>query len=106
MTDRAIYGMALVAIRFSGLTINATEPDSRTLEANAFLNEFVGRLQPLQTEVNLAWWDASTKGDDESFRKKQEAENRIDAMLADPVHFQRLNTLRERSRLTHCCCRR
>ncbi|MDA1161725.1 MAG: M2 family metallopeptidase [Planctomycetota bacterium] len=96
MTDRTIYGMALVAIFFSGLTINATEPDSRTLEANAFLNEFVGRLQPLQTEVNLAWWDASTKGDDESFRKKQEAENRIDAMLADPVHFQRLNTLRER----------
>lgn len=75
--------------------MSAAEPDLRSNEAAKFLIEFVARLQPLQTEVNLAWWIASTKGDDDSFQKKQEAENRIVALLADPVRFQRLSTLRE-----------
>jgi hypothetical protein len=55
----------------AGSVLCAAEPDLRSNEAAEFLTEFVGRLQPLQTEVNLAWWDASTKGDDESFQQKQ-----------------------------------
>jgi peptidyl-dipeptidase A len=96
MTDKTLYGVAVLAMLFAGLTVGAAEPDARTLETKKLLNDFVSRLQPLEKAVNLAWWDASTKGDDESFQKKQEAENRIDALLADPVTFQKLSTLRER----------
>lgn len=96
MRFKKVYGFALLAILLAGLTVGAAEPDGRTLETKKLLNEFVSRLQPLEKTGNLAWWDASTKGDDESFQKKQEAENRIDALLADPVVFQKLSTLRER----------
>ncbi|MFT4557511.1 MAG: peptidyl-dipeptidase A [Porticoccaceae bacterium] len=84
---------ALLILQQAGFS---AEPTSPNVEASAFLKEFVGRLKPLQKEANLAWWNASTKGDDESFQKKQEAENRIDALLASPAEFQLLSTLREK----------
>lgn len=96
MTHKTIYGATLLVILLSSLTAEAAEPDARTLETKKLLTGFVRRLQPLEKAGNLAWWDASTKGDDASFQKKQEAENRIDALLADPVNFQKLSTLRER----------
>ena len=95
MTDVNVYFVAMLAILYSPFNSAAAEPPSQTAEAQRFLTNFVGRLKPLQKESNLAWWNASTKGDDESFQKKQEAENRIDALLASPADFQRLSTLRE-----------
>lgn len=100
MTGQRVAVQALLVVLFSGAVAWTAEPDPHTREAAAFLDNFVTRLKPLRTEVSLAWWDASTKGDDESFQKKQEAENRIDALLADPVSFQKLSTLRERGGIT------
>ncbi|NQV25649.1 MAG: M2 family metallopeptidase, partial [Rhodopirellula sp.] len=96
MTNGKVYLVAMLAMLFLPGMTEAADPVPQNQEAQEFLTEFVGRLKPLQTEVSIAWWDASTKGDDDSFQKKQEAENRIDALLADPVRFQRLSTLRER----------
>lgn len=100
LTDRKLRQISLCVILLSGHVAGGAESDAHSQEARAFLDAFVARLKPLQKEVSLAWWDASTKGDDASFQKKQEAENRIDAMLADPVSFQRLTTLRERGGIT------
>jgi peptidyl-dipeptidase A len=96
MTLRKSGAAVICALLILQQTGFSAEPTSPNVEASAFLKEFVGRLKPLQKEANLAWWNASTKGDDESFQKKQEAENRIDALLASPAEFQLLSTLREK----------
>lgn len=60
MTGGRVYLMAvLTTLCLLFLTV-ATEPNSQTREAEAFLSEFVGKLKSMQTKVNLAWWDAST----------------------------------------------
>jgi peptidyl-dipeptidase A len=73
---------------------------------NELVEDFVKKLKPLEKEGNLAWWVASTTGKDEAFQKKTEAQNRIDALLANPVVFQRLNGLRERARIADPILRR
>ncbi|MFO0847694.1 MAG: M2 family metallopeptidase [Gemmataceae bacterium] len=62
-------------------------------EPEAFIRDHVGRLRPLEVASNKAWWDANTSGKDEDFKRKEEAQNKIDAALADKGMFARVKTL-------------
>ena len=90
-----LFGFAFTAL------VNLVDAEEPTAEVRArkFIKEFVDRHRPLEKANNIAWWEASTTGRDEDFQQKQEAQNRLDAMLADPVQFQRLNTIRESGRI-------
>lgn len=63
--------------------------------AATFLAAHEKLIRPLEKASNLAWWNANTTGRDEDFQAKEEAQNRIDAALADPVRFAELKALRE-----------
>lgn len=69
--------------------------DEATQRAQKFLDAFVARYQPIEKQVALAWWAASTTGRDEDFRKKQALQNQIDVLLANPVQFRELKAIRE-----------
>lgn len=62
--------------------------------AREFIAEHVRRVRPLEIEANMAWWDANTTGKDEAFRRKEEAQNRLDQVLADKARFQELKSLK------------
>ncbi|HEU5312094.1 MAG TPA: M2 family metallopeptidase, partial [Candidatus Eisenbacteria bacterium] len=47
-------------------------------------------IRPLEKAVALAWWEANTTGKDEAFAKKEEAQNRLDAALAEKPRFREL----------------
>lgn len=66
-----------------------------TARATKFVAAHVARLKPLEVAANLAWWDANTTGKDEDFKRKEAAQNAIDAALADKAAFAELKALHE-----------
>jgi peptidyl-dipeptidase A len=77
----------------AGLTnLNAADGDTA---AKAFIEAHVTKMRPLDIAAGVAWWNANTTGQDEDFKKKEEAQNKIDAALADPKAFAELKAIKE-----------
>jgi peptidyl-dipeptidase A len=68
--------------------------DEAGAEAAAFIKDHVAKLRPLEVRANVAWWDANTTGKDEDFKKKEDAQNKIDEALADKKAFARVKALK------------
>src|SRR5262249_31844065 len=64
--------------------------------ARAFIREHEETIRPMERAAALAWWNANVTGRDEDFQAKEEAQNRLDAALADPARFARLKAIREK----------
>lgn len=72
----------------------ASADPKTTAAARKFVEDHEARLRPLEVAANLAWWNANISGKDEDFAKKEAAQNRIDAALADPNVFAELKGLK------------
>jgi len=55
--------------------------------ARRFVEGYTARMRPLEIAANRAWWNANITGKDEDFKKKEEAQNQIDAALSDKTAF-------------------
>jgi peptidyl-dipeptidase A len=66
-----------------------------TERARRFLDAHTAKLRPLEIAASLAWWDANISGKAEDFKKKEEAQNRIDEALADHKAFAEVKDLKE-----------
>ncbi len=55
------------------------------------LEELTGRLRPLETEVNRAWWDAAVTGSQEAYDRLETLRNRMDELFRDPGLVERLD---------------
>ncbi len=65
--------------------------------ARAFIAEHEKTVRPLERESSLAWWNANVSGRDQDFQAKEEAQNKLDAALADHEKFARVKALKESS---------
>src|SRR5207237_6479769 len=59
-----------------------------------FIDAHVAKLRPLEIKAGLAWWDANVSGKDEDFKRKEEAQNRIDEALANSEAFKELKAIK------------
>lgn len=66
-----------------------------TDRARRFLDEHTAKLRPLEVASAVAWWDANVSGNDADFKKKEQAQNRLDEMLANPDTFKIVKALKE-----------
>src|SRR5262249_42355415 len=74
----------------------AAMADSETTErAKKFITAHEAKFKPLDRKAGVAWWDANVTGKDEDFARKEEAQNAIDAALANAKVFAELKTLHE-----------
>ncbi|MBX7103447.1 MAG: M2 family metallopeptidase [Gemmataceae bacterium] len=64
-----------------------------TDRARKFVADHEARIRPLDITAGKAWWDANTTGSPESYKRKEEAQNAIDAALADPKTFAELKAI-------------
>src|SRR5688572_18651365 len=62
--------------------------------ARQFIADHETRVRPLERAVAIAWWNANISGKDEDFKAKEEAQNKLDAALADKTAFEKLKPLR------------
>jgi len=69
-------------------------PGSPADEAAKFIAEHESTVRPLEITLSRAWWNANVSGKAEDFQAKEEAQNKLDAVLSDPVRFGRLKAVR------------
>ena len=63
-------------------------------DAQKFVADHEAKMKPLEVEANVAWWNANTTGRDADFKKKEEAQNKIDAALSDKATFDKLKAIK------------
>src|SRR5688500_4437134 len=89
----------LRTLLIGGLLVSVAAPaaadPAATARAKKFVAAHVEKVRPLEVASNKAWWDANISGKDEDFKKKEEAQNRVDAALADKEAFAELKAIRE-----------
>ncbi len=92
-----IFGTAL-----SLLVAVSPAADDNSVDARAkkYIEAHVAKMQPLDKTAGIAWWDANTSGKDEDFQRKEAAQNKIDAVLSDPVAFRELKFIKESGKVT------
>ena len=92
----------VVATSLGLLTTAANSEDEKSIDSRAkkFIETHVAKMKPLDKIAGIAWWDANTSGKDEDFQRKEDAQNKIDAVLSDPVAFRELKFLKESSKIS------
>ncbi len=63
-------------------------------DARALVERIATGLQPLETGVARAWWDAAVTGDPAAYRRVETCRNRIDRLYAEPGVFDALSRAR------------
>jgi peptidyl-dipeptidase A len=86
-----LIGGLLVSVPAAGLAADPT-PNER---ARKFIAAHMDKVRPLEVAANRAWWDANVSGKDEDFKRKEEAQNRVDEALADREAFAELKAIKE-----------
>jgi peptidyl-dipeptidase A len=66
------------------------------MQAQQFIASHEQNVRPLERASALAWWNANISGSDADFAAKEEAQNRLDAALADRSRFATLKSLKDR----------
>ncbi|MBY0527284.1 MAG: M2 family metallopeptidase [Gemmataceae bacterium] len=66
-----------------------------TGQARKFLDAHEAKFRPLEVSASQAWWNANTKGGDDDYKKKEDAQNRVDEALSDPAAFKELKAVYE-----------
>ncbi len=85
--------MSLPAASFTAEPNDRNLPDNDA-RAKAFIAAHVAAAQPLEMEAARWSWAANVSGKDEDFRRKEEAEKRLDKLLSNPQTFARLKAIR------------
>src|SRR5262245_8533296 len=63
--------------------------------AKKFIAAHEAKVRPLDVASALAWWNANISGKDEDFKKKEEAQNRIDEALSNKDVFAELKAIKQ-----------
>jgi peptidyl-dipeptidase A len=59
-----------------------------------YLRAHEARMAPMEREANLAWWEASTTGKDEAYRRQSELQTKLETVYTDPKAFAFLKEVR------------
>ena len=91
----------LLPLLFASFVLMAAAPASSfaspqaTERAKKFIAAHETRMRPLEVASGLAWWNANISGKDEDFKKKEEAQNRIDEALSNKDQFAELKAIKQ-----------
>ena len=81
------------------LTPTASADEEHTKKAKDLVAAFTSRVRPLEVAVNRAWWDANMTGKKEAFQAKEDAQNKLDQVLADKEQFAAIKAIRESGKI-------
>src|SRR5262245_36620821 len=96
MTSLRIALPLALTVAAAALSIGVAVAEPAVTErARKFLADHEAKFKPLDRRSSEAWWIANVSGKDEDFARKEEAQNAIDAALADPEAFKQVKALKE-----------
>ncbi len=85
---------AMVSAPFVLLAMSSPSPQPGEA-ARKFIERHESEIRPLEIVVARAWWNANVSGKDEDFKAKEEAQNKLDAALANKDRFAELKAIKE-----------
>ena len=88
-------GAALLAATSLPDAAAAAPAGGADARARRFVQQHEAAVRPLEIEANLAYWAANVTGKEEDFKKKEEAETKVDLYLANPERFAELKALKQ-----------
>ncbi len=91
---RYSFLVPMMGIILMTITGNISASEKVTEEAKKFVEEYTQKIKPLEIASGRAWWNANMTGKEEHFEKKEEAENKINAVLSDKEAFQKVKKLK------------
>lgn len=102
----ALVLLACVCAALWMLTLSASADPGTTKKARDFIDAFTAKVRPLDIAANRAWWDAMITGDEKAFKRKEDAQNKLDALLADKAQFAEVKALKESGQIDDAVTRR
>ncbi len=69
-------------------------PTKADVDATRFVADYERNVRPIEIEAARTWWNANATGHDDDFAAKENAVNRLNAVLADPGKFETLKAIR------------
>ena len=88
-----LIGGFVMTLLLSHNGVAMADPET-TAKAAKFVAKHEAKFRTLDVIAGKAWWDANTTGKDADFKKKEDAQNQIDAALADKIVFAELKLLK------------
>jgi peptidyl-dipeptidase A len=89
-----MIGLVLAGGAARGYAENAQET-----QLQEFITAHVAKVQPLDKQANLAWWDAYTTGDSKAYDRNSELTLQIRRIYSDPKEFAFLKELKQSGRI-------
>src|SRR5262245_32455719 len=90
-----IVAFALIVLGTYMITPSASADPAATARARKFIEAHTAKVRPLEIAANRAWWDANISGKKEDFAKKEEAQNKLDALLSDKAAFAEVKEIKD-----------
>jgi peptidyl-dipeptidase A len=102
--------LAIIAVLTALLWITlprGTSADADATErARMFVENFMKQFRPVDVAANHAWWEANISGKDEDFKRKQEAQDKIDELLSNTAAFAEIKAIKEAGGIDSAIIRR
>ena len=92
--SRKHFTLAALLMTFITTLGQAAMPYDADADAKAFIADHEARIKPLEKLTGLTWWNANISGKDDDFKKKEEAQNKLDAALGESEPFAKLKQLK------------
>ncbi|OHB64738.1 MAG: hypothetical protein A2Y76_11005 [Planctomycetes bacterium RBG_13_60_9] len=89
------YLCIMTALLAAGVTPRGDAASAKENQLKDFVAAHVEKVQPLDKQANLAWWDAYTTGDPKAYDRNSELTLQIRRIYSDPKDFAFLKGLRE-----------
>jgi peptidyl-dipeptidase A len=88
--------LVFMMILATGQSLPAGEPPAgNEALAKQLIERHETLIRPMEIEVGRSWWTANITGKDEDYKKKQDAETRLNIALSDPKPFAQLKAVKE-----------
>jgi peptidyl-dipeptidase A len=96
MSLRALLAITFAVAAFLWIVLpHASADPEKTVRASDFVQGFIRQFRPLDVAGSRAWWDANISGRDEDFKRKEDAQNKIDELLSNKENFAQVKAIKE-----------